>query len=776
MKKKNINKETNEELLEIKGKVEKIFFTGNNNWCCFLLRTDTNSVKVVGNIPKLEVDKNLKIKGLYTENKYGKNFEISSYEVIIPESKKGIIKYLSSGDFKGIGKKIAERIVEHFGVERTLEVLEKNPDRLNEVKGLSEKKINIIKNGIFLNKQVFELQILTNGNLSYNQVTKIIEEYKEKASSVIKNNPYRLIYDIDGIGFAKADAIASSLGINKHALSRIEEGIIYSLKIISEGEGHVFAYKKDLMKNTISILFPPKIALAKQKIVFKEYKTEYARKLAYEKAKFTQQDMKEVNDFMGSLPLYKELIEQALINNEDKEKIKIIIDSDNKAKIYWTKLYTAENETAKTLATLSKQKPIRIITNLDYKIREFEDKKSDELGIEFRLEEEQKEAVKNALTHRVSVITGGAGVGKTTIVECIMFVWGNEDKICLSAPTGKASQRMTEATGKKATTIHLRLALQEVHKGELAIIDESTMMDIKTASLALSLFKDNCQIIFLGDVNQLPSVGAGSFFQDICNSPYIYTSRLEKGHRNQGNIALNANRINNGEKVNTFTYGNDFKIITTEKENIISVIKDIYTQFLSNNYKPKDIIILCPQKKQGKSCVNICNERIRDIANPGGKMIPGSSFNIGDKVICTKNNHYKEGTLNGEEIKGIFNGDCGTIIEYNEDDNEIIFLTDDMRQYTYSISEMEDFELCYAMTIHKSQGSEYPVVIMPFTTESYMLLKRNILYTGITRSKKNVFLITEPKAIAVNMAISNTEYNKRNSSLKEKIEDYYLFG
>lgn len=757
--------------------IKNINYQSNNGWCSLRVKVISgydkqDTLTMSGVICEPEIDKIFVFNGELDNSKYGLQLKFQSAKQVIPETVEGMERYLSGGKFKGIGKKIAKRLVEKFGAKKILDVIENEPEKLLYVDGITGLKIKSLIDGVKADKVGVELQKICGGVLTDRQILKITQEYKENSVNILKKNPYKLIYDIDGFGFTKCDNIAKGVGIKEYDDFRIQEGVIYTLKQISENEGHTYAYLEDFSDQAISVLFPLKLSMKKQKIYNRNYGSSYSRQNAFEKAGFTREDYEAIREYEGNKE--KKL---CAIGNAIRENIKnkkVIYESDDKGnhRLYWSELFEAENNSAKILSELCNEKPIKLITHIDKKIEIFEKEKSKTLGCEFKLEEEQKEAIKNALNHRLSVITGGAGVGKTTILECILYIWNDEDNIVLSAPTGKASQRMREATNRDATTIHLRIARQEEHKKKLAVIDESSMLDISLAEKTLNFFKD-CQIIFIGDMNQLPSVSAGSFFQDLCNCEQIFTSKLSKGHRNQGNIAKNSKRINEGKTENSFTYGKDFEFREVSKEYLMEEIISVYKNF-RKTFFGKDVMLLCPQKQFGTASVNKCNEIIEKIENAKGRTIKGCNFKVGDRVMCIRNDHQMSGREKVgnkvRKIKGIFNGDVGKIIRFIDEDNIVVFQTDDNRQYLYSPKEMNDFVLSYAMTIHKSQGSEYPVIIMPFNMESYLMLKRNILYTGVTRAKKHIVLIGEKKAI--NMAVRNTEYNERNSLLVKRIEKY----
>ncbi|MCR5690736.1 MAG: AAA family ATPase [Eubacterium sp.] len=782
-------KETITPTTTIKGKITSVN-CAKSNWCAFRVRTEQDVViGMNGNdLPAIRKGEEYSFTGtLYEDPKWGTQMKVLSISPWIKETKRGIINYLSSSNFPGIGPKIAESIVSHFGTKNTLRILKTKPERLDEIQGLSKAKKQIIIDGIRTDELALELQTITNGGLTMNQISKIAKAYGKDACKRIKKNPYDLCYDVDGIGFLKADAIAKNMGIDDFSPFRVEEGIVYALKEQSETQGNVYSNLNDLLEDSIDALFPVALSFKKRQVTKKVYESFEKRQAAYDKAGFNTYDYQILQQFRQNRPKYEQAISEALKKDIENQKVVYEIDqTTGEKRVYWKRLYDAEKETAYYLNRLIQSDPVREFSDGEIQagILAFEKEQTEKGHAEgwlmpnqtFTMEEEQKSAVKTALQNRISVITGGAGCGKTTILSCICKIWETQakkkDSIVLSAPTGKAAQRMKETTGRDATTIHMRLAREETHQNELCVIDESSMIDIVLAEKTLRLFKDKCQLLFIGDFNQLPSVGPGAFFQDLCKSPHISTARLTKGHRNQGNIALNANRINKGEPFSTFTFGDDYVFVECENENVIPYMKSCYQKFLENGVTEEQMIIISPQVKQGRSCVNNCNDAIRELKREmygEPKKIPKTQFFVNDRVMCIRNNHYKEGeNTEANNIKGIYNGDTGTLDRYDEGREQARFLCDDGREYWLTANELDDFAPAYAISCHKSQGSEYPVVMMSITMEFYMMLKRNILYTGTTRASKRLLLFGSSKAL--NAAIRNQEYNQRNTLLQERIK------
>ncbi len=778
--------------ITVRGHITKVFHEGSNGWCSARFSTEDGRYFIIKgtNIPNPSDKPHLEITGKKIHDpKYGEQIEVESAFIVVEENEKDMIAYLSGKTFKGIGKKMAKRIIDYTGVHSVLNVLENDPETLLNVKGMTREKLNSLIKGVEMNNLAFALQKRMAGHLTMGQIVKIIDAYGKKSLDKINENPYQMVYDIDGFGFQTVDKIAMNLGFSKTSPNRIEEGVIYALKELSDVSGNVYCYLDELLNKSVEVLFPPNLPANKRLVYFRKYTSEEQRRKVFEK-NFTPEEMQNLLEYDAGKEDREILITNAINKNIDNGKI--IYETENNefskqmenGKVYWKKLYDAEVNSAKILCDLCTKKPIRSFNMEDImdKITEYEEAQTEKLrkqtgdeNLEFVLEEEQKQAVQNTLLNRIHVITGGPGRGKTTILDCIMYVWNDDESVILAAPTGRASQKMKESTGREASTIARKLLYMKQTKEYptecLVVIDESSMLDILDFSNTLRAYKD-CQIVFVGDVDQLPSVGPGMVLRDMVNSEYISTTKLIKGHRNQGNIAKNANLINLGKSSRYFSFGEDFSIIEKGRPDIMSEIKQQYADYIKKGYQPKDIGILSAQKKTGAASVYACNQEIQEMLNPENidNKIPEMEYRVGDRVMQTKNHHAKEGRniYTNEKINGIFNGDCGTITEYDDEEKELTLITDDGREFVFDLADGGEMILAYAITIHKSQGSEYPIVLMPFSMAHYMMLRRNIIYTGITRAKKEIRIVGELKA--VNMAIHNTEYTERHSDLLQRIK------
>ena len=647
------------------------------------------------------------------------------------------------------------------------ETIVKNPERLLKIKGVSQKKLESLKNGILENKTSGELQKII-PKLTENKAALIADHFGEKSIGIVQENPYSLL-EVDGFGFKTVDVLARSMGVGLFDKNRIECGISFAIQEHCEKEGSCYTFLDSVDKIAKKELFDLELNPEK-KLAYLKCNTENGRQKIYQQMDFSQEEIALCKSYESEQEKETEVIGEALAKAIDDKKIVYEICGEEQ-RIYPAPLYYAEVDTAKRIAKLLKQKPIRHYSDeyIDEKIMEYESEHG------FCLESEQKMAIKNGLQCRLSVITGGPGRGKTTILDVMTYIWDDDEHVALSAPTGRAAQRMKEATKKDASTVQRRIFSKEELTNSLAIIDEASMIDILLAKDTMRLVQD-CQIVFVGDIDQLPSVGPGSFLKDLINSGVVPTTKLVKGHRNSGNIAQNAERINNGLPLKEMTFGDDFVFQrVNDRSNIVAMVLDQYKKIISlPGVEVKDIGVLCAQKKVGAGCVVECNEAIRSFLNPGEKSqkVTGTTFFIGDRIMCTKNNHQLEGTRkeDGITICGIYNGDCAMILNYDDDEGVMQIETDDGRLFDIDSKDFDQFTLAYAITIHKSQGSEYKYVIMPFSMAHYTMLKRNILYTGITRAKKGIQLIAEPKA--VHMAIQRAADEKRYSDLKTRIKEF----
>ncbi len=684
---------------------------------------------IVGNISGINVGESLKLSGRWVHNKkFGEQFQVEKFEVTVPATVHGIKKYLGSGLIKGIGPIMAERIVKKFALE-TLEVIEKTPERISEVDGIGPKRIAMITRAWEEQKEIKEIMIFLQGHgVSAAYSAKIYKQYGNESIGIVRENPYRLAKDIYGIGFITADKIAQNLGIDPNSLIRAKAGLIYVLNQLTE-EGHVYYPEGHLIRKTKEIL---------------------------------NVDEEIILQALMELTKEKELVLEDLVPEKDLRAV------------YLASFYVAETGIAQRLMDLKESssniRPIHAEKAIEWV--------QQKLNIE--LAQNQKEAVLLAATSKVLIITGGPGTGKTTIITAILRIFQQlKLRILLAAPTGRAAKRMNEATGCEGKTIHRLLEFSPQKGGfkkdqddpleaDVVIIDEASMVDTLLMYHLLKAIPPQAHLILVGDVDQLPSVGPGNVLRDVIRSDSFTVVRLREIFRQaqESMIIVNAHKVNQGQfpmlKANDQSGKTDFLFIQEEEpDKILQNILDLCSERIPGHFRfhpVRDIQVLTPMHKGtiGVSNLNIELQKRLNPDQPG--MTHGSrTFRLGDKVMQIVNNYDKE----------VFNGDIGWISKINQEDREVI-IDFDGRLVAYDFSDLDEIVLAYTISVHKSQGSEYPVVIIPVTTQHYMLLQRNLLYTGITRAKKLVVLIGTKKALAI--AIRNNKPQLRFTHLSGRLK------
>jgi exodeoxyribonuclease V alpha subunit len=683
---------------------------------------------IVGNLSGINPGESLKLTGNWVHNKkFGEQFQVETFEVTIPATLLGIQKYLASGLIKGIGPIMSERIVEKFGLD-TLEVIERKPERLSEVEGIGPKRISMIKRTWEEQKEIKEIMIFLQGHgVSASYSAKIYKQYGNQSIEIVKENPYRLAHDIYGTGFITADKIAQHLGIDQNSLIRAKAGLLYVLDQLTE-EGHVYYPENQLIHKAREILH------VDEEIIFQAVSV-----LSKEKELFL----------------------------EDLEP------EGNLRAVFLAPFYTAETGVAQRLMNL-KASPSNIRPIHPEKAIEWVQQK---LVIE--LAQKQEEAVLLAATSKVLIITGGPGTGKTTIITAILRIFQQlKLRVLLAAPTGRAAKRMNEATGWGAKTIH-RLLEYSPHKGgfkkdqddpleaDVVIIDETSMVDTLLMHHLLKAIPSHAHLILVGDVDQLPSVGPGNVLRDIIKSGRFTVVTLTEIFRQaqESMIVVNAHKVNQGQfpvlKGVDKPEETDFRFIQEEDpEKILQNILDLCSERIPGQYRfhpLKEIQVLAPMHKGTIGVANL-NIELQKRLNPGPSGITRGtwSFRIGDKVMQIVNNYDKD----------VFNGDIGWISKIDPEEREVL-IDFDGRPIPYDYSDLDEVVLAYAVSVHKAQGSEYPVVILPVVTQHYMLLQRNLIYTGITRAKKRVILIGTKKALGI--AIRNNKPQRRYTLLSERL-------
>ena len=728
------------------GLVEAVIFKSEDTGYVVAKITANKEVNtIVGTMPLIKEGQQIEVKGEWIKHKqFGRQFNVEEYKEVLPTSTKEIEKYLSTGIIHGIVPVTAKKIVKAFG-EETLNILDNNIERLKEVEGIGKKKYNIIYQSYLETRELKDIiMFFQKHGVTINQCLKIYKKFGGDAQNIVSENPYILSDEISGIGFLTSDRIAKSLGIEPISDFRIQSGIKYVLNSFS-GLGNTYMPKDKL-----------------------------------------------INEAQRVLSVDKELIEVNIYNSVLEGKIKIEKINEIEA-VYSLPYYFCELGVTNKIITLSIENFQTINSDITFEISSFERKNN----IVFA--DSQKEAILGAFENGIEIITGGPGTGKTTIIKCIIEIYENNGmKVLLAAPTGRAAKRMTESTGREAKTIHRLLEMGvsdnensffgrgegEPLEGDVIIVDEASMIDIMLMNSLLKAIKLGTRLIIVGDADQLPSVGPGNVLRDLIDSEFIKVVRLKDIFRQgkESMIITNAHRINNGELPYLNKKGGDFFFDNRESnEEILETILDLVNRrlplFNSKWSKIRDFQVLSPTRK-GILGVDNLNNELQSILNPPSKdkkerKFKDSVFREGDKVMQTKNNYsLKWNRINGygdNEGVGIFNGDMGFIESISEENRTVTVVFDDERRIVYDNLYVEELELAYAITIHKSQGSEFKVIITPAFMGSAFLMNRNILYTGITRAKELVVVVGNQRALKY--MVDNTNSMERYSSLKERILD-----
>ncbi|WP_238884431.1 ATP-dependent RecD-like DNA helicase [Clostridium sp. YIM B02551] len=732
---------------EVSGVVESIVFHNEDNgYMVAKLSNGTTTFTAVGVVPYIKEGQNLKIKGEWVLHpSFGRQIKIEECEEIVPNTVEGIEKYLSSGVIYGIGPITAKKIIAKFG-EESLDILDKNIDRLREIEGIGEKKFLLIKESYEEQKELKNIIIFFQSHgVTTNQCIKIYKTLGSDSIAAVKENPYLLCEEISGIGFKTADKIARSIGIEADSPFRIESGIKY---IINEfcANGNTYMPKEKLIKEGREVL-----------------------------------------------TVSEEVITQNLINSCAAQKL-ILEKIQDKECVFTLPYYYCEIGITKRILTLSVANFQKINTDIEYEISRFES------ANDIKFAPSQKNAIMGAFTNGIEIITGGPGTGKTTIIKCIISIFEKSSyKVVLGAPTGRAAKRMSESTGKEAKTIHrlLEMGISDEEErsffgrdeaspleADVVIIDEASMIDVMVMNSLLKAIKVGTRVIFVGDVDQLPSVGPGNVLKDLIESEFTEVIRLKEIFRqgNESMIIVNAHKINQGEMPLLNDRDKDFFFIKEESlDKVLSTLIDLVNvrlpKFNSEWDKLKHLQILSPMKK-GLLGVSNLNTQLQQILNPPAfnkkeKALKEGVFRVGDKVMQTKNNYtlkWKRISGAGEpEGVGVFNGDMGFIHSIDEEEKTLTVVFEEERKVVYDFIFLDELDLAYSITIHKSQGSEFPVIIIPSYMGSPFLMNRNLLYTGITRAKELVVIVGSVKALK--FMIENTKSMERFSSLKYRIKD-----
>ena len=732
----------------IQGLVEHIVYHNDTNgYTVFSLMCQGEEIVCVGNVTSLDEGEYLKAEGEYTEHQvYGRQFKVTSMSVEVPEDEYSIERYLGSGAIRGVGPSLAARIVKKFKKD-SFRIIEEEPERLAEIKGISERKAREIYQQFHEKQDMRQaMMFLAKYGITTTLSLRIYKQYGEEMYRIIQENPYRLADDMNGIGFKLADEIAKKAGIGSHSDFRIRSGIIYMLQ---QGtlSGHIYIPAALLVEKTAQMLGVEEEA---------------------------------VDHLLQSLQMDRKIVVKKI---------------DDVSVVYGASLYRLELETAGLLKNLG----------VDYSVDEKEvgkvlDRIEKREGID--LDDHQREAVYSAAGNGVLVITGGPGTGKTTTINAIIKYLEYEGlEMRLAAPTGRAAKRMSEATGREAQTIHRMLELSggpdddrlrtqfernqdNPLETDVVIIDEMSMVDIYLMNALLKAIAVGTRLILVGDVNQLPSVGPGNVLKDIIDSECFQVVRLTKIFRQalESDIIKNAHLINEGRQIELGNKSQDFFCLKRyDVQQILGVmvllIRDKLPKFV--NAKPYDIQVLTPMRK-GELGVERLNTVLQHYLNPPSPDKKEREFHQGviregDKVMQIRNNYQIEWEVLGpynlplDKGVGVFNGDMGVVREINHFAEQLVVEFDEGRRVTYGFAQLDELELAYAITIHKSQGSEYPAVIMPLLSGPRMLFNRNILYTAVTRAKQCVAIVGDEHT--VRHMIENEKQQKRYTSLNLRLRE-----
>lgn len=818
------------------GTITKILTQKDDDWGRYVVNNPNGDLIAVGIIPAATLRMKVTLVGEETDNKYGHSFQISGVLNTEIDKNNGILAFLASGLLPGVGESTAKQIVDKYG-DKALDIFEA-PDvdkKLLAVNKIGPKKLDKIKAGYKKGKKYKDIYLLLNGAVTANQARKIYQKYGKGSAKVLKENPYRLIDDIVGYGFQTVDALARSMGIKADSEYRLTAAMQYAIEIDTFNSGNCYCSPDELKTAVLNFLCPlpslPDLSERAAEKAVQNWNSDTEETLLNEGTSYETIDILKTNvetrtlltDGLGNAIV--KAIEQGTIVNDD-------------GRIYSKKMYRIETDAAKRLSEMAKSRPVRfirkeVIENTIQQIEQEKDREHPEKA-PFKITSEQKHAIYTGLMNRVCVISGGPGRGKTTITEAIARAFaeargGDRSDVIMLAPTGRAAQRMKEATGFEAITAHraiLRALKKSVPKeaalnlgdldipadcgnrpqDKLIICDETSMVDIYLFQKILWYAK-NCNLIFVGDADQLPSVGPGSVLRDMIASEEIPCVLLKEGHRNSGAIAQNAAMINRGLPMSQYVYDEHFRYFPVTRENVLERVVNDYV-LMCNQYGQENVMLCTAMRQRGPSCVNALNTRLQEIYTKGHPEVQsgGRVFRVGDRVMNIKNNYQfdvkrpipdltqivgGEPKYTREDEPGIFNGEKGTVYRIAEHVREEKIMShgklitiqkppvkavcvrfDDGSLAAYDPEDLPMLTLSYATTVHKCQGSEAKCVMLVFTYADYILLNRALFYTGETRAQQEFRFYGETKNgySVFDMAASRTEEKKRKTWLAERIQ------
>lgn len=751
---------------QLTGSVERVtYYNPENGYSVLRLRPDRSRgpgvnreglATVTGNLPELSPGEHLKLRGKWTNHpKHGMQFQAEFCEQTLPATLAGIRRYLGSGLVKGIGPRLAERIVARFGVQ-TLDVVENHPERLKEVADIGPKRSRAIARSWAEQKQVKEIMLFLHSHgVSTNLAVKIYKQYGDQALGVVQSDPYRLARDIYGVGFKTADRLAQALGLPPDHPSRLEAGLVFTLNG-STDEGHVFLPHSDLLERTTELLAVEETLLPPA----------LERLLSEDRVR------------QDSLPF----AQGAAPDGDDREEGRSLLEQAGSVRqtpgfygqpvIYLTPLFRSETGVAGRLASLASALPTRL-----------SDLPPAFVVIDPQLSPEQQSAIRTALSHPVSVLTGGPGTGKTTCLKALIAALESARKsFALASPTGRAAKRLSQATGHPASTIHRLLSFspgegfkfneEQPLDIDLLVVDEASMLDLMLANSLLKALKPGTHLLLVGDVDQLPSVGAGDVLRDIIASQQVPVTRLNIIFRQAAHsqIIVNAHRVNQGKmphfpgKDDPADVLRDFFLFPAETpEEAASWVQEVVCTRIPQKFgfHPRDDIQVLVPMYRGPAGVHAMNERLQTALNPSvfgkpEKTLYGQTFRPGDKVMQIQNNYDKD----------VYNGDIGWVSSLDMEE-QLMTVEYEGRKVTYDWTESDQLVLAYAVSVHKAQGSEFPVVVVPLLTQHYLMLQRNLLYTAVTRARKLCVLVGSRRAISI--AVRNDKVAHRNTALDYRL-------
>ena len=765
-------------------------------------RDHSELITVVGNLASINAGESLLLQGEWVDNpRYGRQFQIEKYETILPANIVGLRKYLGSGLIKGIGPKMAALIVRKFGMD-TMDVIEYEPEKLTRVPGIGKKRVEMIKEAWEAQREIKNVMIfLQSHDVSTGHAAKIYKTYESDAIPIVTENPYRLADDIYGIGFVTADTIAQKLGMDKDAPQRVEAGIKYVLSQKAD-EGHVFQYRAELIEACQTMLEqePEAIeegisALVEKEEIINPGFTDFSDADEQVSIDETQVDY-EISSQPSAVSNQEELpdADEQSFSTDNRQPI-----TDNYSAIYLAPFFYAELGVANQFLRLldSSERRNTLLSGSTAALAQLENE------MRIRFAPQQREAIHTAMTTPAMILTGGPGTGKTTTTVGMIRLFEAQGKhITLTAPTGRAAKRLSETTGGEAKTIHRLLEFspqinafkRDRHNPlntDVVIIDETSMVDLVLMNRLMQAIRPSTTVILIGDTDQLPSVGAGNVLKELIDSRKIPVIQLTEIFRQaqESMIVTNAHRINKGDypELTGDTDRNFFFMEEDDPEEIVELVCSLIADRLPEHYDYHpldDIQLLCPMRRGVLGTENL-NKRLQEVLNPEytvpvyhhpleksrfgvhsyargshskDQSITAGGFRVGDKVMQVRNNYDYD----------VFNGDIGRVVAIEHVDKKVCIQFPD-KQVAYDTADLGELVLAYATTIHKAQGSEYPAVVIPLHTQHYLMLQRNLLYTGITRARERVVVVGTRQALGI--CIRNNQVMQRNSYLAERLSN-----